>query len=186
MTPEQMADETAPSETGVNGSARDIAIIPLTATDRAQRRPESDPEPGTASKVELEGKVALIVGGATESGRSLAVSFAERGINVVIAYFNADHALALSIKEQVEEQGQRCLLISGAEMAAEADEAFSREVVRQIIEEFGRLDIFINFSAHAFPLQSLFHEEDAQEGDVREQIFPHFSMMKAALNEILR
>ena len=182
MTRKQMSDETTPSGAGVNGSAHEIAVIPLTSTDQAEREPES----GSDSRVELENKVALIVGGATESGRGLATSFAEREMDVVIVYFNADHAMAATIKEQVEAHGRRCLLISGAEVDDEVDEHFSREVVQQIIHVFGRLDVFINFSAHRFPLRDLFHEEEVEEGDMREQIFPHFSMMKAALNEILR
>ncbi|MDX1662288.1 MAG: SDR family NAD(P)-dependent oxidoreductase [Candidatus Promineifilaceae bacterium] len=185
MTPEHMSEEAAPSGAGVNGSAREIAIIPLDSSDQAPGSSESQAEETSATTVELENKVALIIGGATESGRSLAVSFAERGMDVAVVYFNAAHGMAASIKEQVEEQGRRCLLIPGAEIDDGVDEQFAREVVQQIIKQFGRLDVFINFSAHAFPLQNLFHEEEVQEEDMREQIFPHFSMMKAALNEIL-
>lgn len=165
------ADETPQ---GVNGSAKEISIIPLETTEETQ------------DKVELSGKVALIVGGATENGHSLAVAFAERGVDVVLIYFNSAHEMAVNILEQVEAQGQRCLLISGEAVDGDVDETFAREAMVQIIDTFGRLDIFINFSAHAFPLGRLVKSEQEKEEDVRSRLFPHFNIMKAALGEITR
>jgi NAD(P)-dependent dehydrogenase (short-subunit alcohol dehydrogenase family) len=158
---------------GVNGNAKEVAIVPLSASKKS------------ASQRPLRGKVALIVGGASDNGRSLAVAFAERGIDVAVVYFNEKHEIAREIKEQVEEHGQRCLLLSGHEKEDEESETFSQRVMQKILEKFGRLDIFINFSAQVFPFRRVVEEETERQEDVRSQIFPHFRMMKAALEEIV-
>jgi hypothetical protein len=166
------ADETPESQSS-NGSAKEISIIPLEATEES------------ASKVELSGKVALIVGGATENGQALAVAFADRGIDIALVYFNSAHELAVDILEQIEQRGQRCLLIPGQALDGEVERGFAREAMVQIIDAFGRLDIFINFSAHDFPLGRLVKPEQKTAESVRSRIFPHFNMMKAALEEII-
>lgn len=167
-----LADEI-PHLRGTNGSAKEISIIPLEAAEETQ------------DKVELSGKVALIVGGATENGRSLAVAFADRGVDIVLVYFNSAHEIAVAIKEQVETRKQRCLLISGEAIDGDVDKIFAREAIAQIIHTFGRLDIFINYSTHAFPLGQLVRPEEEVE-DVRSHVFPHFNIMKAALDELVR
>lgn len=167
------ADETSHLH-GSNGSAKEISIIPLEAAEEAQ------------DKVDLSGKVALIVGGATENGYSLAVAFADRGVDVVLVYFNSAHEMAVAIKEQVEALGQRCLLIAGEAVGGDVDKAFAREVIAQIISTFGRLDIFINYSAHTFPLGQLVKPEEEEGEGVRSRLFPHFNMMKAALDELTK
>lgn len=160
-----------------NGQSRramtDVTIIPLTADETVEE------------KVPLRGKVALIVGGASESGQSLAVAFAERGIDVALVYFNDRHELAERIKSQVEARQQRCMLISGNREEDEENDEFSRHVVRRILETLGRLDIFINYSARIFPFRYILEEETQQQRAIRKQIFPHFTMMKAALDQII-
>ena len=151
-----------------------ITMIPLTA--RRERKHKTVP---------LQGKVALIVGGVTENGRSLAVAFAERGIDVAIVYFNGKHEMAEEIKQQVEARAQRCLLISGSREEENENEEFSRHTVRRILDTLGRLDIFINYSARIFPFRYILEEETQQQRAIRSQIFPHFSMMKAALDQIV-
>ena len=159
-------------KSSANGSARHISVIHLTSDKR--RRPN----------VELADKVALIVGGASAQGQSLARSFAERDIDIVLVYFNGDHRRATEIKEDVLAEGRRCLLISGEGADQEADEQFALEAMRQILNTFGRLDIFINFSARSFPIAQLLQTKSEPQS-LRGQIFPQFQIMKAALDEIL-
>jgi|GEM_PF-2901882 len=167
------ADETSHLH-GSNGSANEISIIPLEAAEEAE------------DKVDLSGKVALIVGGATENGYSLAIAFADRGVDVVLVYLNSAHEMAVAIKEQVEARGQRCLLIAGEAVDGDVDKTFAREVIAQIISTFGRLDIFINYSSHTFPLGQLVKPEEEEGEGVRSRLFPHFNMMKAALDELTK
>lgn len=170
MTAQYIPHDPEPFQFGTNGSAREISIIPLQREEK--------------KKVDLHGKVALIIGGATERGQSLAVAFAERGIHVALVYLNQDHARAAQIKEEVEQRAQQCLLVAGDERDADVDEHFAQDVMMQILQRFGRLDIFINLSAHRFPLGNLLSSAEDQLAALRSRIFPHFNMMKAALDQI--
>ena len=176
MMRKQVPADNTPDETldfhSLNGSDNGISVIPLEATEQKQ------------AKVDLEGQVALIVGGATENGRSLAVAFADRGVDIALVYFNSAHELAVTIKEQVEARSQRCLLIAGEAVADGDDKRFAGDVLTQLIDTFGRLDILINYSAHSFPLGQLVKTEKDRDG-MRSQIFPHFNIMKAALDELI-
>lgn len=145
--------------------------------------PGPDPAPQKEENtVRLEGKVALIVGGAGQEGRSLAVAFAERDIDVALVTFGERHDLAGDVRQAVEARGRRCLLIHGHR---DADaETFARRAVYEVLRVFGRLDIFINFSSQALPLRLHGDEETQQERALRSHFFPHFPLMKAALEEM--
>jgi NAD(P)-dependent dehydrogenase (short-subunit alcohol dehydrogenase family) len=163
-------------QASVNGSAHEISIIPL-------QREEKESRPET-KQVDLQGKVALIVGGATEKGQSLAVAFADRGVNVALVYFNEDHARAAQIKHEVEQRQQQCMLVAGRMSDEDVDAGFAEEVMLQLLQRFGRLDIFINLSSHAFPLGDLLSGGADEMEQLRSRIFPHFNIMKAALDQI--
>lgn len=178
MTADQYFQDISDYQASANGSAHEISIIPL-----PQKGKRAQPE---RKKVELQGKVALIVGGATDKVQSLAVAFAERGINLALVYFNQDHARAAQIKQEVEQRQQECMLIPGHEQNDGANMQFAEAVVLQLLERFGRLDIFINLSTHAFPLGELLGNGEEQIDALRSHIFPQFNMMKAALEQIAR
>lgn len=92
------------------------------------------------SDKKLNGKVALIVGGADDDGRSLAIELAQNGADIVIVYFNERHNHALETRRKVRIAGEDCLIIAAQQDNADA----AREVVRRIVEHFGHLDIFID------------------------------------------
>src|ERR1043165_2180582 len=56
----------------------------------------------------LTGKVAIITGGDSGIGRSIAVHFAREGADVVIAYNEADDD-AVETKRLVEAEGRKCI-----------------------------------------------------------------------------
>ena len=60
----------------------------------------------------LDGKVALITGGDSGIGRAVAVLFAREGADIAIAYLN-EHDDAEETKRAVENEGRRCITISG-------------------------------------------------------------------------
>ncbi|MGE5847768.1 MAG: SDR family NAD(P)-dependent oxidoreductase, partial [Ignavibacteria bacterium] len=60
----------------------------------------------------LKNKVALITGGDSGIGRSVAVHFAREGADIAIIYLN-ENKDALETKRMVEEEGRKCLLLAG-------------------------------------------------------------------------
>jgi len=86
----------------------------------------------------LEGKVALVTGGAQGIGRAIALLFAREGAKVAISDINLEKARETC--REVESPGQEALAIGGN--VADAQEA--EAMVQQTVEKFGRLDILVN------------------------------------------
>jgi NAD(P)-dependent dehydrogenase (short-subunit alcohol dehydrogenase family) len=125
----------------------------------------------------LEGKAALITGGDSGIGRAVAILFAKEGADVAILYLN-EHDDAQEAKRLVEEEGARCLLISGDI----GDETFCQQAIEQVAREFGRLDILINNAAEQHPQKQLEDISAEQlERTFRTNIFAMFYLTKAAL-----
>ena len=137
-----------------------------------------------AEPVRLENKVALIVGGASEKGEALAVSFAERGIDVALVYYEDRSEAARAIKEKVEQLQRRCLLIPGDEGSDLDNELFARRAVEQVVAVLGHLDIYINLSTEPFSFGDGYGETPEQRA-LESSVLPHLPMMRAALDEIV-
>src|SRR5690242_7706628 len=90
----------------------------------------------------LAGKVALVTGGDSGIGRSVAMLYALEGADVAIAYLD-EHEDANQTKSAVEGTGRRCLTLAGDA----GDEKFCEAAVAKVIESFGRLDILVNNAA---------------------------------------
>jgi len=90
----------------------------------------------------LAGRKALVTGGDSGIGRSVAVLFAREGADVAVAYLN-EHDDAEETKRAVEKEGRRCILLPGDA----ANPAFCREAVDQTVKAFGKLDILVNNAA---------------------------------------
>jgi 3-oxoacyl-[acyl-carrier protein] reductase len=86
----------------------------------------------------LEGKVALITGGAQGIGRAIVLLFAREGAKVVITDINVQKAQETC--REVESLGQEGLAIGGN--VADAREA--EAMILQAVEKFGHLDILVN------------------------------------------
>ncbi|HET7275767.1 MAG TPA: SDR family oxidoreductase [Longimicrobiaceae bacterium] len=125
----------------------------------------------------LEDRVALITGGDSGIGRSVAVLFAREGADVAIVYLS-EHEDAQQTKAAVEAEGRSCILISGDVK----DPQFCRDAVEHVVQELGGLDVLVNnaaFQEHASSLEDI--SEDHFDQTVRTNIYGYFHMAKAAL-----
>ena len=87
----------------------------------------------------LQGNVTIITGGGKGIGFGLAQAFAEEGSNLVLT--GRTESRLLTAKEELETRyGIRVLPI----VADGSDEDAIREVVRETIETFGRIDTLVN------------------------------------------
>lgn len=129
----------------------------------------------------LAGKVAIITGGDSGIGRSVAVLYAREGADVAIVYLPEEKVDAEETKTAVENEGQECLFIEGDVK----DPKFCEQAVEQTVKEFGRLDILVNnaaFQQHQTSIEELSNEQF--EKTFRTNIFGYFYMAKAALKHI--
>lgn len=125
----------------------------------------------------LSGKVALITGGDSGIGRSVAVLFAREGADVAIVYLSEDED-AQETKRLVEQHGRRCVTIAGDI----GDEQFCQQAVQQTVSELGHLDILVNNAAEQHPQQSIEDITAEQlERTFRTNIFGMFFLTKAAM-----
>ena len=105
----------------------------------------------------LEDKVALITGGDSGIGRSVAVHFAREGADVAIVYLAADSDAEETRRIVEEDEGRRCILIKGDV----SDSGFCSDAVKQTVKKLGKLDVLGNnaaFQEHAESLEELTDE----------------------------
>jgi NAD(P)-dependent dehydrogenase (short-subunit alcohol dehydrogenase family) len=125
----------------------------------------------------LEGKTAIITGGDSGIGRSVAVLFAREGADVAILYLD-QHQDAEETRKVVEQYGRRCLTFAGDV----ADRDVCRKVIDETLAQFGKLDILVNNAAEQHPQKGLEEiSEEQWEKTFRTNIFGMFQMTKAAL-----
>lgn len=125
----------------------------------------------------LTGKAAIITGGDSGIGRAAAIAFAMEGCDVSIVYLEEDSD-AKVVKQEIEQLGRRCLLISGDI----GDEAFCQQAVEQTVQAFGKLDIIVNNAAEQHVQQRL-EDITAEQltATFRTNVFAMFYLTKAAL-----
>ncbi|WP_312169710.1 SDR family oxidoreductase [Stutzerimonas kunmingensis] len=162
------------------------------AEDNQTLPPQEQPEPGKEGLMnprpeyrgkdykaagKLEGKVAIITGGDSGIGRSVAVLYAREGADVAILYLD-QHQDAEETRTVVEQYGRRCLTFAGDV----ADRDVCRKVIDETLAAFGNLDILVNNAAEQHPQEKLEDiSEEQWEKTFRTNIFGMFQMTKAAL-----
>lgn len=125
----------------------------------------------------LEGKIALITGGDSGIGRSIAVHFAREGADVAIVYLSEDQD-AGDTKKMVEAEGRKCLTIQGDIR----QQNFCEDAVGQVVREFGKLNILINNAAEQHPKEGIEEISSAQlTNTFSTNIFSFFYFTQAAL-----
>lgn len=154
-------------------------------------RQRQDKQPGVESKMEplpahptdyqgtgkLKGKAALITGGDSGIGRSVALLYAKEGANVALSYLD-EHDDAEETKRMVEAEGGSCLLLPGDIK----EESHCIDLVKQTAEEFGGLNILVNNAAIQHVHENVEDIPSDEFEDVfRTNFFSQFYLTKAAM-----
>ena len=151
---------------------------------------EMTPEPITAlmegeTKLEpyraagkLQGKVAIITGGDSGIGRSVAVMFAKEGADVAIVYLSKESKDAAVTKLDVEKEGRKCLCI----VKDVRTEDSCKAIVDEVQGYFGKINILVNNAAVQY-LQSKIEDitPEQLEKTFSTNVYHMFYMVKHAL-----
>jgi NAD(P)-dependent dehydrogenase (short-subunit alcohol dehydrogenase family) len=125
----------------------------------------------------LDDKVALITGGDSGIGRSVAVLFAREGADIAIVYLAEDKD-AEATKSAVEKEGRRCILIK-ADVSERED---CRNAVAATVEKFGGIDVLVNnaaFQIHSNDFSDL--TEAHFDTTLKTNLYGYFHMAQEAV-----
>ena len=89
--------------------------------------------------LEFKDKVVLVTGSSHGIGRSIAISFAKEGANVIINYKNSDLDASVAY-DIVSSYGNKCMCIK-ADVSKDRD---VKNMIDTIIAEFGKIDVLVN------------------------------------------
>ncbi len=177
------AGKTRPMQAG----AREYPTPPFPAIHQAKPGSEADLDPAPmydapyyAGSGKLEGKVALITGGNSGIGRSVAILFAREGADIALSYLS-EHEDAEVTRHAVEDEGRGCILLPGDVSRFE----YCQEAVRQVLIAFGRLDILVNnaaFQYHSADIEDL--TEEHFDTTLKTNLYGYFFMAKAAVPQM--
>ncbi len=126
----------------------------------------------------LAGKVALITGGDSGIGRSVAVLYAREGADVAIVYLPEEQSDAEETRKAVEKEGRSCLLLPGDL----CEPAFCADVVERTVAEMGGLNVLVSNAAYLNSQNSL-ADLTAEDFDrvFKTNVYAYFHLVMAAL-----
>lgn len=124
----------------------------------------------------LKGKIALITGGDSGIGRSIAVHFAREGADVAIIYLQEDED-AETTKQLVNKAGAECFVIKGDIR----DKEFCKECVEKTFEKYGGINILVNNAGEQHPHEGIEKMDlDDMESTFRTNIISMLYITKTA------
>jgi 3-oxoacyl-(acyl-carrier-protein) reductase len=89
--------------------------------------------------MQLTGRTALVTGASRGIGRAIALCLAEEGADVAVNYLS-NRDLAADVVDHIRKMGRQAMLAQ----ADVADYTDAQRMAREVLEEFGHLDILIN------------------------------------------
>ncbi|MCD2185399.1 SDR family oxidoreductase [Rhizobium sp. GN54] len=125
----------------------------------------------------LKDKVALITGGDSGIGRSVAILFAREGADVAIIHLD-EREDAETTRAAVEKEGARCVVIKGDVK----DSEFCRRAVEQTVQQLGGLDVLVNnaaFQLHTGDIEDL--SDEHFDETLKTNLYGYFYLAKAAV-----
>lgn len=126
----------------------------------------------------LKGKKALITGGDSGIGRSIAVLFAMEGADSAIGYLQQEEDDAQETKRAVESHGQKCHLFQVDVSTAPACKKF----VEDAVSALGGLNIVVNNAAYQMEVDSIVDlPEEQWDHTFKVNIYAYFWIAKYAV-----
>lgn len=129
----------------------------------------------------LQDCVALVTGGDSGIGRSVAVLYAREGADVAIVYLPQEQHDAEETRDAIVGEQRRCVLIPGDVRDVE----FCEHAVQRTVDALGKLNILVNNAAYQQHRAQLEEITDAQlDQTLRTNVHGYFNMAKAALKHM--
>jgi NAD(P)-dependent dehydrogenase (short-subunit alcohol dehydrogenase family) len=103
----------------------------------------------------LEGKIAVVLGGTSGIGRGITLAFADAGADVIATARRKENVDAVA--NELEQKGRATLRVT----SDVADRASLEELLKQVLQRFGKVDILVNCAAKIMKAPTLsFPEEE--------------------------
>jgi NAD(P)-dependent dehydrogenase (short-subunit alcohol dehydrogenase family) len=124
----------------------------------------------------MKGFNTIVTGADSGIGRAVAIAFAKEGANVAVVDLEDNDDLK-SVKKRIEELGVKCLAFSGDV----GDEAFAKETIGAVHNEWGDLHTLVNNASEQHPQESISDIDAAQlDRTFRSNIFSTIYWSKEA------
>ncbi len=145
-------------------------------TDKMKPRPDHG-ENSYKGSGRLRGMKAVITGGDSGIGRAVAIAYAREGADVLISYLSEDDD-ARTLKEQVEKEGRKAVLIAGDIQSSD----HCRSIVETAVRDLGGIDILVNNAAHQATFEDIGDiSDDEWDRTFRVNIHAMFYLARAAV-----
>jgi len=106
------------------------------------------------SRLELNGKVAVVIGGTSGIGRAIALGFADAGADVIPTSRRAEQVAATAT--EIEERGRQSLRVA----SDVSDRGSLQRLLEEAIKSFGKVDILVNSAGRTKRAPTLDFSED--------------------------
>ncbi|KAI4183228.1 MAG: hypothetical protein LQ346_006399 [Caloplaca aetnensis] len=130
----------------------------------------------------LQGKNAAITGGLTGIGRAIAIGFLQHGCNVSINYLGGpdDKTLLEQLKADLPQNGTKFHSVAGNI----SDPETSKRLVKEVVDQWGRLDIFVSNAGICTFAEFLDIEPDMLSKTIRTNLDGSFYAVQAAARQM--
>lgn len=127
-------------------------------------------------------KVALITGGVRGIGEAISIEFAKNNYDVIINYINSDKK-AVNLKKKLEKDYNVNVLPIKADVT---DEKQVHNMIKQAIEEFGKIDVLVNNAGIAIDKE--FEERTVEDWNLtlKTNLIAPFIVSRCVGNEMLK
>ena len=129
----------------------------------------------------LEGKAAIVTGGAKGIGRAIALDLAKAGAKIFLTYRGSSD-LAIELQNELVERGSECQILKVDVLNPTEIE----KMIKTCQENFGTIDILVNNAGMTSDNLVMRMSEDAWDDVINTNLKGTFLVSKAALRPMIR